>query len=725
MLRYRVDPGLPAELMNEPSKSIGDTAFLAELKCQRRLDSLVRGECSEDDFLSDVLRLRETNRESAWNVVALLDQRFRRGQIPAALFRSIETKIARSELSTAESGMTIDLEPPNTVPDAELLKDGETGQAGPSTPPVLEVGQVLRDRYLLECPLGSGGMGTVFKALDRFRCDLDENNRHVAIKFLHPNINGNPDMLANLRREFYCAQALSHDNIVNVYDLDQDEDAVFFTMEFLEGELLSALMERSHPAPIPRSLAGSIILQLGAGLAHAHARNVVHGDLKPRNVMITDSGVVRILDFGASSATGHRRFSTALTPAFASCELLDGKPADPRDDLYALACIAYELLAAEHPFQGRRSTEARDHGVVAKRPPGLTQPQWDSLAMGLAWRREDRSISVQDWIAKLNPGAPAAAPVAAAPVVAATPAPLVAVRAPAAPAPVAPPAAARAPSPAAPEPPPAVVAPPPAARTPTPAPAAPAVRVAAPAPAPRVAAPVQEQIQSPAPAGPGDIKAKRSARPTPLPLPAIAALALVVLGLALWFTLGRHLFETRMSGGAAADSTASLAVTADSDLAQPAAADDDHLPADSTSNNQAAQAAQTAPAAQSAAGDAASPAVPREKPNSISISASTYPVEAGQKFVEVRVHRAPGPKGSTSFVWWTEPGKAVAGTDYIPQDRVTQLLPSGTHAASLFVRIVPQATRKRSAVFYVVIGEPGDGASLGRITRATVVLPPK
>jgi hypothetical protein len=150
------------------------------------------------------------------------------------------------------------------------------------------------------------------------------------------------------------------------------------------------------------------------------------------------------------------------------------------------------------------------------------------------------------------------------------------------------------------------------------------------------------------------------------------------------------------------------------------------LPADpSPADKPAPAAAQTMPLPQTAAADAATPAVHKEKSNSISISDNTYRVGPRQNFVEIHVHRAPGSAGSTSFVWWTQPSTALPGDDYIPQGRVTQLLPTGTHAASLFIRLNSHASRKHSAVFYVVIGEPGNGASLGRIARATVVLPPK
>jgi serine/threonine protein kinase len=275
----------------------------------------------------------------------------------------------------------------------------------------VRVGSVLRNRYVLEERLGSGGRGTVFKALDRYRADLAEDDRYVAIKILHPNAGDRGELLAEFRREFYCAQILSHESIVNVYEIDRDGDLDFFTMELLEGELLSSVMARLRPLPMARPQAWTIIRAVGSALAHAHARNVVHADLKPNNIMVTHSGDVRILDFGASSnSVGryandilHRRntFSSG-PPSYACCEILAGRAPEPRDDVYALACLSYELLAGTHPFQRRPATEARDLGIVPTRPQGLTRQQWQTLAMGLSWHRAGRSISVPVWLNKMN-----------------------------------------------------------------------------------------------------------------------------------------------------------------------------------------------------------------------------------------------------------------------------------------------------------------------------------
>jgi serine/threonine protein kinase len=273
----------------------------------------------------------------------------------------------------------------------------------------LAIGQVLRGRYVLQARLGSGGSGAVFKALDRFRATLPATHQFVALKILHAEGDCSEQALANLRLEFHCGQLLSHPNIVNVYELDRDGDLFFFTMELLEGEPLSNVIERLGPATMRKSQAWPLIQQLGAGLAHAHEHGVVHGDLKPENIFITRQGELRILDFGAAHRvitvrSGSESADHALTfgtPAYASCEQLEGRRADPRDDLYALACICYEILAGTHPFESRPATLARDYRIGLVRPKGLTGRQWGALQKGLSWHRAGRSISVRLWMRRL------------------------------------------------------------------------------------------------------------------------------------------------------------------------------------------------------------------------------------------------------------------------------------------------------------------------------------
>jgi serine/threonine protein kinase len=620
---------------------------------QTRLDALTCGACSEDDFMDDIESLLESDPESARSVLVLLDQRFERGQLPAELYRSIESKITRRELDVIEYGITINLDSvlpprPGAPPDSPetLTIPGRVLEMGTSAPPAAAappwegplpaLGSTVHNRYVIESRLGSGGMGTVFKALDRYRCDLPEDNQHVAIKFLHAGTDSRADMLANLRREFHCAQALSHPSIVKVYELDCDDDVAYFTMELLDGELLSNVLGKVHPGRFSRTHAWSIILKVAEGLAHAHARNVVHGDLKPHNIMITRSGDVRILDFGASNAPALRHGSSALTPAYASCELMEGLAADPRDDLYSLACLAYELLCGEHPFQRRRATEARALGLKAQRPPELTRPQWQALATGLAWTREGRSMSVREWI-----------------------------------------------------------------------------RILIPAPA--------LMRRAGEPSGPAAVAAPRSrAR-----LVGTAALLIVVAV----SVLGWAAFHSRGTAPRSADRAAPLQETAPSADQPPATVPLDLRPHEALSQEppateSPAQDLESSPPADAAAGGAVLPAASIEKPNKLSISSEAYRIGAGGHFAEIHVRRSSRSGGVTSFVWWTEPSSAMPGIDYVPQARVTQFLPAGRSIGTLFVKILPNESRNRSAVFYVVIGEPSNGTSLGRVTRTSVRLPP-
>ena len=309
------------------------------------------------------------------------------------------------KLQIASPGRENGAKPMSEVTNEPTIDQVRSALRAPTSDPIssLAVGQVLRDRYVLQARLGTGGKGAVFKALDRFRTTLPDTHQHVALKILHAGGDCSEQTLANLRLEFHCGQVLSHRNIVNVYELDRDGDVVFFTMELLDGEPLSNVIERLRPAPMRKSQAWQLIHQLGAGLAHAHERGVVHGDLQPRNIFITREGELRILDFGAahrfmavkSRSERADNAPTSGTQAYASCEQLEGRRADPCDDVYALACICYELLAGTHPFGSRPATLARDYRLSLVRPQGLTGRQWRALQKGLSWHRGGRSISVR------------------------------------------------------------------------------------------------------------------------------------------------------------------------------------------------------------------------------------------------------------------------------------------------------------------------------------------
>src|SRR5258708_18124888 len=138
----------------------------------------------------------------------------------------------------------------------------------------ISVGRILRDRYVIQERLGSGGRGTVFKALDRYRSSLPDSQQHVALKAVHSGRDGSEQTIEELRRELHCGQMLPHRNIVNVFELDRDAAAVFFTMEFLDGELLLDLIERLRPAAMQPFRAWQIIRPLGSGFHPPPSRRI-------------------------------------------------------------------------------------------------------------------------------------------------------------------------------------------------------------------------------------------------------------------------------------------------------------------------------------------------------------------------------------------------------------------------------------------------------------------
>lgn len=254
-------------------------------------------------------------------------------------------------------------------------------------------------------------MGTVFEAIDRFRIDRAEMGHKLAIKVLHSVVLDRPELFDELRSEFQHLQSLSHPHIVRVHEFDRDGDTAFFTMELLHGAPLSALLAARKNGLLPRPHALALIRDIGAAVAHAHSRNVVHGDLNPQNIFVTEAGEVRILDFGAShklkQAPWVSDFETtqqppAATPAFGSCQLLEGELADARDDVFAFACVSYMLLTGKHPFQSRTAIEARTLRLRPKRPPDCTARQWRALQAGLAFERDKRPADLQAWLREWN-----------------------------------------------------------------------------------------------------------------------------------------------------------------------------------------------------------------------------------------------------------------------------------------------------------------------------------
>ena len=265
-----------------------------------------------------------------------------------------------------------------------------------------EAPRVLKQRFVLEDRLGSGGMGTVFKARDLRKVEARDAQPYVAVKVLNNDFRRHPEAFIALEREASKSQTLRHPNVVSIFDFDKDDDVPYITMELLEGMELSHML-RQNGGEIERDLGWRIISDMVQGLAHAHEQGVVHADLKPSNIFVGDDGDAKILDFGIARAMRSNqpgeqtRFDparlAALTPAYASREMLNGDSPEPRDDLYALGVVIYMVLAGHHPYGRLPANEAVQEGLKPERPKGLTRRQWTALKRCLAFNRQERPES--------------------------------------------------------------------------------------------------------------------------------------------------------------------------------------------------------------------------------------------------------------------------------------------------------------------------------------------
>ncbi len=209
--------------------------------------------------------------------------------------------------------------------------------------------EVLASRYRLDALIASGGMGAVWRAVDLV---LD---RPVAVKLLRAELAQQADTIARFRAEARHAAGLSHPSIAQVYDFGEAaaDQPAFLVMELVDGPPLTELIATG---PLPPDQVMDIVAQVASGLAIAHAAGVVHRDIKPGNLLLDSSGIVKITDFGVAYAAGSApltRTGTLIgTPAYLAPERVAGQAAGPASDLYSLGMVAYECLAGAVPFTG-------------------------------------------------------------------------------------------------------------------------------------------------------------------------------------------------------------------------------------------------------------------------------------------------------------------------------------------------------------------------------------
>lgn len=395
------------------------------VKFATHLQAFSRGEISAGDLLSEIDTIVNASPEDTDTLLAALDDETRVTPLPPALRAAVEERIVsgftRRRAMRGRSAQTS--RPPRVAAGGARaigLSDNDDDDATRVLPPPIGdvgVGDTIKGRFVLEQLLGSGGMGQVFKALDRRRLEAQDRQPYVAIKVLSKGFRQHPESFMALQREAKKAQQLAHPNIVRVFDFDRDGATIFMTMEYLSGHSLESVIRAPGFAGMPLAKAMEIIAPVGSALAFAHKSGIVHCDFKPSNVFLTERGEVKVIDFGIARAIDRGEpggdktvfdvsMLGALTPAYASPEMIEGLEPDPRDDIYALGCVIYELLTGRHPFGRQPATRARADGRVAQPPQLLGRREWGGLQSALAFEREKRVRSVETLIGCFSPGRP-------------------------------------------------------------------------------------------------------------------------------------------------------------------------------------------------------------------------------------------------------------------------------------------------------------------------------
>jgi aminoglycoside phosphotransferase (APT) family kinase protein len=274
-------------------------------------------------------------------------------------------------------------------------------------PSSVAVGQTISHYHKLE-PLGSGGMGVVYKAED------SRLGRSVALKFLPREFAQDPHRLERFQREARTASALNHPHICTIHDIGEHEGLPFLVMELIEGQTLRSLAARRPPLPVLIQLVG----QVAKALAAAHAAGIVHRDMKPENIMVRDDGYAKVLDFGlarrvalagARSQAATREVTdpgTVMgTVRYMSREQARGEAAGSASDIFALGIVLYELAVGQHPFPADSQVGVL-HAIVAQPPlpPTRLNPEIPASLEGLLLRMLEKDPRLRSSAAEVDVG---------------------------------------------------------------------------------------------------------------------------------------------------------------------------------------------------------------------------------------------------------------------------------------------------------------------------------
>lgn len=270
-----------------------------------------------------------------------------------------------------------------------------------------KLGELVAGRYRLGDPVGRGGMGAVYRAKDELL------GRDVAIKLLLPTREG-PEAQARFRREARAAAMICDPYVVATYDFGPHQDGFFLAMELVEGHTLS--VELNWRGPLEPEWAVEIVRQAAAGLGAIHQHGLVHRDIKPGNLLVTDDGVVKVADFGIVRILGDT--TTTLTATgqvvgtshYLAPERAIGKPAGAPSDVYALGCVLYQLLTGHPPFQAEDAASIMyQHVQTTATPPSELRPQCAGETEALLFWMMNKDPAQRPTAAQVAAGVPAPA----------------------------------------------------------------------------------------------------------------------------------------------------------------------------------------------------------------------------------------------------------------------------------------------------------------------------
>ena len=259
-------------------------------------------------------------------------------------------------------------------------------------------------KYEILSELGQGGMGTVYKARDPFI------NRIVALKTINPELVSDPEILKRFYREAQSAGTLEHANIVTIYDMGEGDGRPYIAMQFVEGESLQSIINRRARIPLAAKL--KLVQQICEGLDHAHKHGVVHRDVKPANILVTNEGIVKVVDFGIAHLEATHLTKTGMflgTIHYAPPEQINDGRVDGRSDLWSVTCVVYELIAYKKAFDGS-NIAAIIARILSSEPeplsrccPGVPVELDTVISKGLKKNNEERYQSLDEMLAGLIP----------------------------------------------------------------------------------------------------------------------------------------------------------------------------------------------------------------------------------------------------------------------------------------------------------------------------------